>query len=73
VLDRRGVTPFDAPDAFHQEHRRCGELDGGVDGCTWGWSGRVRSPRRDCRERVSSMLSMCWADAAADEATGEKK
>jgi hypothetical protein len=25
------VTLFDALDAFFQEHRRCGDLDGGVD------------------------------------------
>jgi hypothetical protein len=27
-----GVTLFDALYAFFQEHRRCGELDGGVEG-----------------------------------------
>ena len=32
MLDQRGVTLFDALYAFFQEHRRCGELDGGVEG-----------------------------------------
>jgi hypothetical protein len=32
VLDQRGVTLFDALQAFFQEHQYCGELDGGVDG-----------------------------------------
>jgi hypothetical protein len=32
VLDQRGVTLFDALHAFFQEHRRCGDLDGGVEG-----------------------------------------
>jgi hypothetical protein len=32
VLDRRGVTLFDALQAFFQEHQYCGELDGGVEG-----------------------------------------
>jgi hypothetical protein len=32
VLDQRGATLFDALYAFFQEHRRCGDLDGGVEG-----------------------------------------
>jgi hypothetical protein len=32
VLDQRGVTLFDALQAFFQEHQYCGELDGSVDG-----------------------------------------
>jgi hypothetical protein len=32
VLDQRGVTIFGALWAFYQEHRRCGDLDGGVEG-----------------------------------------
>jgi hypothetical protein len=32
VLDQRGVTLFDALQAFYQEHEYCGELDGGVEG-----------------------------------------
>jgi hypothetical protein len=32
VLDPRGVTLFDALQAFFQEHQYCGELDGGVVG-----------------------------------------
>jgi hypothetical protein len=32
VLDQRGVTLFDALQAFFQEHQYCGEIDGGVDG-----------------------------------------
>jgi hypothetical protein len=32
VLDQRGLTLFDAPWAFVQEHQRCGDLDGGVEG-----------------------------------------
>jgi hypothetical protein len=31
VLDQRGVTFFDALQAFFQEHQYCGELDGGVE------------------------------------------
>jgi len=43
VLDQRGVTLFDALQAFFQEHQYCGDLDGGVDGdrvwtCTCGAS-----------------------------------
>jgi len=29
VLDQRGVTLFDALQAFFQEHQYCGEIDGG--------------------------------------------
>jgi hypothetical protein len=32
LLGRRGVTLFDALQAFFQEHQYCGELDGGVEG-----------------------------------------
>jgi hypothetical protein len=32
MLDHRGVSLFDALYAFFQEHRRCGELDTGVEG-----------------------------------------
>ena len=32
MLDQRGVTLFDAFQAFFQEHQYCGELDGGVEG-----------------------------------------
>jgi hypothetical protein len=32
VLDQRGVTLFDALQAFFQEHQYCGDLDGGVEG-----------------------------------------
>jgi hypothetical protein len=32
VLNQRGVTLFDALQAFFQEHQYCGELDGGVEG-----------------------------------------
>jgi len=32
VLDQRGVTLFDALQAFFQEHQYCGEIDSGVDG-----------------------------------------
>jgi hypothetical protein len=32
VLDQHGRTLFDALQAFYQEHRRCGDLDGGVEG-----------------------------------------
>jgi hypothetical protein len=31
VLNQRGRTLFDALYAFYQEHRRCGELDTGVE------------------------------------------
>ena len=31
MLDKRGVTLFDALWAFYQEHEYCGELDGGVE------------------------------------------
>ena len=36
MLDQRGVTLFDAPQAFFQEHQYCGDLDGGVEG-DWVW------------------------------------
>jgi hypothetical protein len=32
VPDQRGVTLFDALQAFFQEHQYCGDLDGGVEG-----------------------------------------
>ena len=32
MLDQRGVTLFAALDAFYLEHRRCGDLAGGVEG-----------------------------------------
>ena len=32
MLDQRGLTLFDALDAFFEEHQYCGELDGGVEG-----------------------------------------
>jgi hypothetical protein len=32
VLDHRGATLFAALTAFFPEHRRCGDLDGGVEG-----------------------------------------
>jgi hypothetical protein len=32
VLDHRGVTLFDALQAFFQEHQYCDDLDGGVEG-----------------------------------------
>jgi hypothetical protein len=32
MLDQRGVTLFDALQAFFQEHQYCGDLDGGVEG-----------------------------------------
>jgi len=32
VLHPRGVTLFDALQAFFQEHQYCGELDTGVEG-----------------------------------------
>jgi hypothetical protein len=32
VFEQSGVTLFDALYTFFQEHRRCGELDGGVEG-----------------------------------------
>jgi hypothetical protein len=36
VLHLRGVTLFDALQAFFQEHQYCGDLDGGVEGdCVW--------------------------------------
>jgi hypothetical protein len=38
MLDQRGVTLFDALQAFFQEHQYCGDLDGGVEG------DRVRMP-----------------------------
>jgi len=42
---------FDDLDAFYLEHRRCGDLDGGVDGdqvwmaCDCGPASRIRSTR----------------------------
>jgi len=32
VLDQRGRTLVDALWAFYQEHKYCGDLDGGVEG-----------------------------------------
>jgi hypothetical protein len=32
VLDQRGKLLLSALDAFYLEHRRCDELDGGVEG-----------------------------------------
>jgi hypothetical protein len=32
MLDHRGVTLFGALYAFYQEHRYCGDLDGGIEG-----------------------------------------
>ena len=32
MLNQRGVTLFDALQAFFQEHQYCGDLDGGVEG-----------------------------------------
>ncbi len=31
-VENKGVTLFDALYAFFQKHRRCGDLDGGVEG-----------------------------------------
>ena len=52
MLDRRGVTLFDALWAFYQEHEYCRELDTGVEGdrvwmtCTCG-AGISRNADRD--------------------------
>ena len=32
MLDQRGVTLFDALQAFYQEHEYCSQLDTGVEG-----------------------------------------
>jgi len=43
VLDPRGVTLFDALQAFFQEHQYCGELDGGGEGDRVGMTCTCRS------------------------------
>jgi len=44
VLDPRGVTLFDALQAFFQEHQYCGELDGGGEGDRVWMTCTCRSP-----------------------------
>jgi hypothetical protein len=47
VLRQRGVTLFDALQAFFQEHQYCGELDGGVEGDrVWMYVRRGNQPER---------------------------